>query len=395
MKLLHQLGHNYKWPLDSFFENEVGDGFVLLARSIEKEKIGKALSGYKADKYLPHSFLDLQFYGGKDSIGGHLDTYEFHPINHKGKETEVGMIEAVLAGIKFQEELGLKNVLVPNVWMPPEKTELSYGFIKAISSHISKNKKMGVLYFMTIPISGTTIDDSSAVEKLLQELTDMDICFDGYYIVCEPNLEYKKKISIDFKYYANLKKIMSTLKKQGFKTILGFSNLDSIVFSAMVDIDYITIGTYENLRKFSLKGYTEETDGGASKGWYYSEKLLNFVRASQLDLLRERGILDYIRNEDNIFSDVILKDGYPWNTHRPDVHKNYLVSISRQLKTLNDIPLGETRISHIEKMIEQAVTLYESFRKASVYLDDESSNYHLSMWLSVIKTPPSNTPLKK
>ena len=31
MKILHQLGHNQKWGLDSYFQNEIGDGFIFCA----------------------------------------------------------------------------------------------------------------------------------------------------------------------------------------------------------------------------------------------------------------------------------------------------------------------------------------------------------------------------
>jgi len=395
MKLLHQLGHQHKWALDSFFQNKVGDGFILSAYNIEKDKIGQKLSGYSSKQYLPISFLDLQFYGSKDSVGGKLDTYEFHPINHKDEETEVGTLDAVIAGVKFQEELGLKNILVPNVYMHHEKSSRTSRLIKEINTRITKEKKKDCLYFMTIPISGHSIRNDEEIEKLLQELTDMHINFDGYYVVCESNLEFKKKISVDFKYYTNLGKIMSTLKKQGFKTMLGFSNVDALIFCTMADIDYVSIGTYENLRKFTIERYTEEASGGASEGWYYSEKLLNFIKARQLDIIRGRNAIDIIKNDDNIFSAVILDEGYIWNTHKPDVHKNYLMAIARQLQILNSIPIGSSRVSHLAKIIEKAKELYGTFEEQRIYLDDESSNYHLSTWLSAIKAPPLGVTLKE
>ncbi|HEY4515591.1 MAG TPA: hypothetical protein VJH67_00150 [Candidatus Paceibacterota bacterium] len=384
MKLLHQLGHNHKWALDAFFENNIGDGFILSAFSIEKEKIGQILSGYSPDKYLPVSFLDLQFYAGKDSLGGKLDTYGFHPINHKTEDTEVSTLDAVMAGVKFQEKLGFKNILIPNIYIDPENPDRTGRLIKEINKRISKERKENILYFMTIPIIGSVIDNDSDVEKLLQELTDMDICFDGYYVVCESNLEFKKKISTDYKYYINLSKILTTLKKQDFKTMLGFSNIDALVFSTMADIDYITIGTYENLRKFSIKRFTEESNGGASEGWYYSGKILNFIKARQIEIFRGKGLLNLIKNQDNVFSDVILTEGYQWNTHRPDVHKNYLVEISRQLKELNSREVSN-RSKYFIEIVEKSRGLYHDLESKGVYLDDESSNYHLATWLSVIK----------
>lgn len=388
MKLLHQLGHKYNWALDAFFQNKIGDGFIISAYSIDKEKIGEKLSGYEADAYLPLSLIDLQFYGSKESQGGKLNSYEFHPINYTGKEsTDVSTVDAVVAGVKYQEKLGLNNILVPNIYIHPESKGKKSRLIGEINKKIKEKKLKGTNYFMTIPISGSSIRDDEEIEQLLQEMTDMDIVFDGYYIVCEPNLETRKKISVDFKYYLNLNKILMTLKKQGFKVILGFSNVDSLIFSTMSDLDFVSIGTYENLRNFNIKRFTANEGGGPSDGWYYSEKLLNFIRARQLDILRERGVLDLIKNEDNIFSDVILKEGYAWNTHKPDVHKNYLLAISKQLKTIGDIPHGEARIAHTLKLIEGARDIYKKLEEKGVFFDDDSSNYHLPTWLSVLKTP--------
>lgn len=395
MKLLHLLGHNHNWALDAFFKNQIGDGFIICAYSVEKEKLGQKLSGYKSDQYLPCSFLDLEFYGSKASNGKKLKTYEFHPMNYSGDDaTEISTLDAIVAGVGFQESLGLNGVIIPNIQIPLHDSSASLELISGVSSKIRSSKKPSVPYFMTVPISGALIREDKEIESLLQKLTDIDICFDGYYIVCEPNLETRKKVSVDFKYYTNLIKIISVLKKNGFKIILGFANIDALLFSAFQDIDFVTIGTYENLRNFSFKRFTEKGNGGPSDGWYYSEKLLNFIKAKQLEIIHERGAIDLISNQDNIFSDIILQRGYPWNTHRPDVHKNYLLAISRQLKEVAQEKTKAERIAKIESMIETARSNYKKLEEKGVYLDDESSNYHLALWQSILKTPDTGVVLK-
>jgi hypothetical protein len=396
MKLLHKLGHNYKWGLDAYFQNHIGDGFILCAYSISKDLIGTALSGYKKEDYLPISFLDLQFYASKASNGGSLKTYAFHPANHQAtKNTEVSNLDAVIAGVQFQEKAGFKNIIVPSVYIHPDRGNKTSLFIQEANAKIKKIKKSGSKYFLTVPISGKTIREDSEVEKLLQELTDMDIEFDGYYIACEPNLETKKKISVDFNYYMNLGKILSTLKKQNFKVILGFANVDSLVFAATSEIDYVSIGTYENLRNFNIKRFMGDVKGGPSEGWYYSEKLMNFIKARQLDIIRKRGALDLIKNDENIFSDIILKEGYPWNTHRPDIHKNYLLAISRQLEKIGSAGSESERVAVLKNMIETARNAYKKLEEQGIFLDDESSNYHLPLWMTVINTPKTGIVVRK
>jgi hypothetical protein len=176
------------------------------------------------------------------------------------------------------------------------------------------------------------------------------------------------------------------LKAQGFATVFGYSNWDALIFASLCDIDYITIGTYENLRNFNIQRFTESPGGGPSKGWYFSEKLLNLVRAEEIKKLRRSNCLNLIANDKNIFSDIILNKDYAWNTHKPDVHKNYLLAISRLLKEIANIESVSKRTVFFQKKIDQARQLYgELEANYRVFLNDESSDYHLGAWDSIIK----------
>lgn len=240
---------------------------------------------------------------------------------------------------------------------------------------------------MTIPFANESIKNDEYVERLLQAITDMNIEFDGYYIVCDSNPGYKKKVSTDFNYYINLLKVFSTLNKQGFKTIHGYANWDAIVFNALSNIDNVSIGTFENLRKFNITRFTEKISGGPSDGWYYSEKLMNFIKAKDLTQFRNTGTLDLIKNDRNAFSDIILDESFAWSTQKPDVHKNYLLAISRfyaQMRQMDDI---NKRANFVLEEINKARELYERLATDhKVFLLDESSDYHLSTWAAFIQS---------
>lgn len=389
MKIYHQLGHNHKWALDAHFKNNIGDGFIFSAYSFKYKSIGDNISSYKSSEYIDKSMIDLQFYGSKGSIGGSLDTYPFNPkCLMDDDSTQIQGSELVLKGVEYQISLGINNIIIPMIYYDTNNVEKTISFISKISKRISSLKKNNTQckFYMTLPFDYLTIIDDDKVEKVLQVTTDMNISFDGYYVVCDYNPEYKKKISIDYDYYRNLLRVFSVLNKQGFYTIYGYANWDSLVFNALTDINYITIGTYENLRRFNIKRFTESPAGGASKGWYFSEKLLNFVRAEELKNLRNSKCLDLISNERNIFSDVILDPGYIWNTHKPEVHKNYLLSISRLLSDMYNISSIKERALCMLGKIEEARNLYMKLEKDfKVYLNDENSDYHLGMWASFIK----------
>lgn len=384
MKLLHQLGHKKNWNAEAFYENSVGDGFIFCAYSNEIDKIGKDFYGHKPEEYLPISFLDLQFYGGKQSTGGKLNTYPFHPINRsEDEDTSTSLLEDITEAIEFQKKAGFKSIIIPHIYNLHE-TDYTISILKSVNEYLSKNKTEDHEYYMTLPFGVDEIHDPERVEKILQEATDMHIKIDGYYIVCEQNLTGNRKVSEDADYYENLSRVFNTLTNQGFKVIHGFANVDAVVFSAIANIDFVSIGTYEVQRNFNIERYTEDVSGGGSKGWYFSEKLLGFIRSQELTLVRKSNSIDLISNDDNVFSDTILKEDYDWNIHKPEVHKNYLVAISKILKEIDSCSSQSDKINLILEKALSARNTYKKLESNGVFFSNESSGYHLPFWQTIL-----------
>jgi hypothetical protein len=185
-------------------------------------------------------------------------------------------------------------------------------------------------------------------------------------------------------YYVNLLQIFDTLSEQNFKTIHGYANVDALIFNSIVNIDYISIGTYEVQRSFNISRYVEDNSGGGSKGWYYSEKLLSFIRAQELELIRREGGLSLIENEDNIFSDLILVEDYDWNIHKPAVHKNYLVSVSKMLKEIHETKNPKEKIELMLEKVKKAREIFSSLESNNIFLSPESSGMHLPYWQTIL-----------
>ncbi|MBA4319794.1 MAG: hypothetical protein C0412_15450, partial [Flavobacterium sp.] len=334
LKILHQLGHRHNWNLNCYFDNQIGDGFIFSAFSLPQGKIGTKISGYEPEQYLPVSFIDLQYYGYKNSKDkGNLDTYDFHPAKMDAKGLTVTEYpKSIIDGINYQIQLGIKKIIIPMRCETTKDIVKFSSIVERINKYISESKRADTEYYLTISFTDSEIKDSEWVEKVLTLLTKINKVFDGYYLVCGTEPQFKKKVSDNYHYYTNLARIFSVLKKNNFKLIYGYANWDAIVFIGLVDIDYISIGTFENLRKFSIKRFTEDIGGGPSQGWYYSEKVLNMIKSQELANLRIMNCIELIQNENNIFSDIILDSAYPWainGNNRADVHKNYLLSISR------------------------------------------------------------------
>ncbi|MEI3802328.1 MULTISPECIES: hypothetical protein [unclassified Chitinophaga] len=390
MEILHLAGHFHKWNLDAHFQNDIGDGFVFCAYSFPQGFFASPkICGYRTEDILEKSFFDLQYFGKREGgklSKGKLSTYSFHPSANPNSEEETNVLieSQIKRGIAYQiDTLGLSRVIIP-VYYQNDKPGDFIAMIKTINKWLSSNRRDGIKYYMTIPLANHTIIDKDSVEDLLYHLTDISIIFDGYYITCEAKPEAFQKISIDFKYLYNLSTVFKVLKEQKFETIYSYANWDALIFLSVTDIDYVTIGTYENLRNFSIKRFTEEEDGGPSKGWYFSEKLLNFVKAQQLDLVRLNRGLDIIKNERNIFSDTVLVEGYPWSNQKPEVHKNYLMAIDRLLMELASESNLNKRRSIMLSKIDSAIEAYHQLELKKIHLTNESKNYHLVTWKSFL-----------
>lgn len=389
MKILHQVWHNPVWNIDAYYNYAIGDGFIFCARNHKYEAIfSQSIWWHLPREFLELSFLDLEFYGWKESIWSKLETYPFHAMNlGNDTETKISLYDAMIHAKNYQESKGLTKIIIPNILITESNIKnVCSSYIHPISKHLIKavDKK----YYMTITLSYDILAKKELVNFLLSELTSPDIKFDWYYIVVDSNIEYKQKVSTNMNYFESMYRIFSSLKKNWFEVVHWLANWDSLIFLAIVPgIDYISIGTYENLRKFNISKYTRDEGGWASKGWYFSEKLLNMVKPEFIDMIRNQWGLELIQNDLNIFSDEILTEGYVWSSAKPSIHKNYLLALSRLYKELDMIEDINDRIRFLLGKIEFASNVYADLQKShKVKLIDESSNYHLWLWESFLLT---------
>jgi hypothetical protein len=384
MKITHVLGHNSNWSIESHLQQNIGDYFLITAftHGIDFDK-KKSLKGI-----LDRSMIDLQFYGKKSSgdiTAGKLSEFPFHPANCGDDEvTNIYFDNCLKQAIKFQIDKGFKNVIIPHFYENEEVKDI-IETIKKINKYVVKNKVDGVKYFMTLAFANHVIIDKTKVEEILFACTDMDIGFDGYFVTCENKPEFKRKLTTDIKVLKNLSKVFKTLKQQEFETIYAYANWDALVILAQTDIDYITIGTYENLRKFDIRRFTEDQSGGGSKGYYFSEKLLNMIRADDMTIIRDTGNLPFVENDRNIFSDIILQPAFLCNIHKTYVNKKKYLSIERLFKKVSHINDLAERKEYVLNLIEEAIKRYNKLEKNHIYLDNESSNYHLNSWKTYLR----------
>lgn len=61
-------------------------------------------------------------------------------------------------------------------------------------------------------------------------------------------------------------------------------------------------------------------------------------------------------------------------------YTDYLLSITRLLHNISDIKNLTHRKMYVMKLVQEAINNYNILEENHVYLDNESSNYHLNAW---------------
>ena len=388
MKQLHLLGHNHVWAIDAYDKHKIGHGFVISAFSTPRESVAPLITKIKELAGNPEVLLDLEFFGSKQTIGKNLKTYEFHPGNLDDETvTSVGVRDSVLKGEDLQIELGLKTIIVPSA--AGLDTEIVLKDVRSFSKILQQRKEtrwQGRKFLYSLVLDLSSLENEAKLESLLIGLTDQSSSFDGYYIVCDVPVPFRRKISTAYGYLSGLTRLLSTLNAQKMETVWSHANWDAALFCSITNISAVTLGTWENLRRFSIKRFTETVSGGPSDGWYFSETLLNFIRAGEISRLRAKGCLPLVANKNNVFSDAILKESFGWSNTKPEVHKNYLVAISTLLSEISSISDKGERLRYFESLVEKGRDVYLQLREEyRVFLLDENSDYHLADWLAFLK----------
>lgn len=153
MKIVHSLGHNHNWNIESYYEQEIGDEFLITAFTFGAD----FESNKRIVPILEKCWIDLQFYGKKASgqiSSGKLSEFSFHPANIVNEEelTNIYIQELIEQAIKFQEEKGFKKIIIPHYYEDTDSQAI-IAIIKTTNRYLKSNGKKNVEYFMTLPFA--------------------------------------------------------------------------------------------------------------------------------------------------------------------------------------------------------------------------------------------------
>lgn len=251
-------------------------------------------------------------------------------------------------------------------------------------------------YALSLMIHTTFFANKANIEELLEELEDSCENKDYIYMtLChDPNSD-KNYEEMDSTCLGNILYTIYRLKSQGFKLIMGYTFMNSILFS-MLDCDFVASGWFNTIRKFQKNRFDLTESFGRRKKRYTSTPLLSYIMFDDLKIMLDTGMVEY----DDILSGTAYDDAIKVDSDLVsfvDLEHQYWESIKLNLLTFEKTGDITERINLMRSQIKGAIELY---KKVIDFLEEqgekEASNRiksvskHLVTWLDAIDIFKSN-----
>lgn len=384
LKVYHQLGYREKWNFEVFDDYNIGEGFIFSPVNYAQDKLQKL-----SLKYKNKGLFDPQCYFPDNNPRGQLATYNYFPQNICGIDTcatidilkDDACDKIAQECIDFQIVNGFEGILIPYkryfVSNPYEVIEKNNEqFVKPFFKILDEKQKKLPIY-LTIVIGEEQLKFKESRDEMLSWITGLEI--EGVYLIFQYNGSSKQIKDEDFLFSALL--FIDILKKNDLKVIIGYTNTEALLY-LIAEPDIVTIGSYENLRKFTQNRFIENPGGGRSPiARLYSNVLLNWIPAGIINSIRENFIDKFEKLfEDNNERPYKLSSEFNWHFTKPELYKHYFISFYNQIKSF---PVKkEERIEYLVNLIDVAIKEYKDL---NIKFDSESNYDHLVIWKKVIE----------
>lgn len=382
INIFHQCGHNSNWNIDSYTKDKCGSGLILSPVHHKMEQINKLDSELKKN-----CFFDPQYYL-PNSQKIKLNSYDFFPEKISGGYTTADFsllaLESARKCVGFQTSQDFFRVIIPARHfseMTPDFIEKQDKFtVHPFLQAIDEAEYSGEV-FLTVPITTSMLIHNIYRTDLLNWMTNYPR-IDGIYLLVEDDRNTKQ--IKDFNFLTIYLKTVKELIDIGLKVTVGHTNTESILFSLIDDCE-ITLGAYENTRKFSIDKFIASEDGPRGpKARIYLPGLYNWILFSQAKQIKDG--LDDVWN--NIYfpthyaKSVFSSAGEP-HFSNPQLYKHYFLSYQEQINELAKLDIND-RYQLLKKNFKNSIDYYDEITEWPLDLDIHGKGDHIQTWLDVI-----------
>ncbi len=376
--LLHQVGHNSNWNVESFQTDGCGDGLILSPLHQAKTTVEKlpletrSVSIFDPQFYLPSSrkpkLLTYPFF--PEQVDGGFQTSTF--VAHAS--------EVAKACIDFQIDQGFRKVVVPtryiNQMYPSYFDQQRMFTIDAFMEHAG-NRPLCLSVALTAPM----IQDADWRRRVLNWITSFPNV-DEVYVMYEH--ERNTKQIQDAQFLADCMAFCSDVLNTGLGLVLGYTNTEGLLYSAAGDLT-ITMGAFENTRIFSVDKFLEsEGERRGPKARIYLAGLLNWVQFEDAKRIRDRAprVWQQVYRATPWADEALARLVEPTFNQSP-LYKHYFRNMQDHVDELRALSLAERRALLIRK-VDAALAAYREIDRAGVPLEKHGQAGHLQEWRRVL-----------
>lgn len=372
--LLHQVGHNSNWNVESFEKDGCGDGLILSPLHQAKSTVEKLPLATRAA-----SIFDPQFYL-PSSRKPKLMTYPFFPEQVDGGFQTGTFVahasEVAEACINFQIEQGFRKIVVPtryiNQMYPSYFDQQRMFTIDAFMEHAGDRPLC-----LSVALTAPMIQDTDWRRRVLNWITSFPNV-DEVYVMYEH--ERNTKQIQDSQFLANCMAFCSDVANTGLALVLGYTNTEGLLYSAASDLT-ITMGAFENTRIFSVDKFLEsEGERRGPKARIYLAGLFNWVQFEDAKRIRDRAprVWQQVYRPTPWADEALARLVEP-TFNQPPLYKHYFRNMQDQVSELRPLTLAERRAVLIRE-VDAALASYREVDRMGIPLEKHGQAGHLQEW---------------
>ncbi|MDD2468850.1 MAG: hypothetical protein PHI97_33180 [Desulfobulbus sp.] len=383
MKIFHQAGHNTIWNISSF-QDGIGDGVIFSPVHYAERNIATVDDGVRQG-----SLFDPQFYM-PESQKSKLHSYDFFPdkIMNGFKTVDfcnVAQMSARLC-LEYQERSGFSALIIPCRYHQDMITDFIDQQVKfTVDAFLAElpSYRGEKLVFLSLPLSIAMVRDQKYRTEILNWVTSYPE-IDGVYL--QVNFEERTKQVHDYDKLQAYANFVRELVGSELKVICGYSNLEGLLIS-LFDVWGVTIGAYENTRKFSTDKFIDDDKiqmGPAPR--IYLPGLLNWVRYDTAKEIMEDcpdiWAKVYISTPE---ADKVLSEAKPPHFSQAPLYKHYFRLAYHEYQNMLRLTPAN-RHAALTDRVGVALKLHEEIESEGVqFFDENCRGGHLIGWRRLLK----------
>lgn len=377
--LLHQVGHNAVWNIESFENEHCGDGLILsplhqAQPTVEKLELAtRAASLFDPQFYLPNSrkrkLLSYPFF--PEQVEGGFQTGNF--AEHSARVAQ--------ACVDFQVEQGFRKIVVPTRFldeMYPEYFEMQGEF--SVNSFIEAAGNRPLC--LSLAVKASMIRHASWRKMLLDWITSFHQV-DELYLMYE-HVRDTKQIQ-DPEFLREALRFFREVMATGLKLTIGYTNTEGLLYSTIGDPN-ITMGTFENTRIFSVDKFVEsEGERRGPKARIYLAGLMNWVQFE--DAKRIRDLAPDVWRQAYFptdWAEQALSQPVEPTFNQQALYRHYFLNMQKHVTELRAMTLNERR-ARLQERVANALRLYRAL-EPRVQLERHGQASHLAAWQEALQT---------